>query len=432
MIAIFLDLVAIATAYIVASIVYLADIDAELLVRSLAAIIPIFFLFALATQSYPANILLDGYRSAWRAASALVWASLLMLLIFFFLKISDEFSRVVLALGTVFSAILISATRMNVARSAAQALSSKPFAHLYLFDDVPVSSLETEESLKTGDIGLEPMPDSPAMQDLLGRLARGLDGIVVHCSPEKREQWAFMLKSLDVRTEIVVPELSALNPLMIESRQGEASLVLGSGQLSWSQRAVKRCFDLIVTISLLPALGTLAIMIAVLIKLDSKGPVLFKQDRIGLSNRKFKILKFRTMRIDMLDAEAKTLTKRDDPRVTRLGSFLRKTSLDELPQFLNVLMGDMSIVGPRPHAEAARAGGSLYWEVDQSYWHRHVVKPGITGLAQIRGYRGNTLDEKHLQDRLNADLEYVSNWSVTNDLVIILRTLGVVVHRNAF
>lgn len=432
MAAVLLDVIAIATAYIVASLAYLSMFDAELIIRTLAALIPVYFLFGLAVQSYPANIISDGYKSAWRAGTALVWASLLMFLIFFFLKISEDFSRAVLGLGTFLSVCLIGICRMNVARLARRTLGPKPFARLCLYDSVPMPEEGTAGSLSIADVGLEPRPDSPAMLDLLGRLAFGLDGVVVHCKPEKRENWAFMLKSLDVRTEIVVPELAILNPLAIEERQGKTSLVLGSGQLSSSQRTLKRAFDLAVTISLMPVLGPLLALIALLVKLDSPGPALFKQDRIGLGNRKFKILKFRTMRVEMQDAEAKMLTQRDDPRVTRLGGVLRKASLDELPQFLNVLMGHMSVVGPRPHAEAAMAGGALYWEVDRAYWHRHVVKPGITGLAQIRGHRGNTVVEKQLQDRLNADLEYVSNWSLANDFLIIMRTLGVLVHKNAF
>lgn len=431
-VAVVLDMIAIATAYTVASLVYLSFFDAELILRTLASVVPIYFLFGLAAQSYPANIIVDGYRSAWRAGAAFFWASLLMFLIFFFLKISEDFSRVVLGLGTIFSVCLIGVCRMNVARLARRTLGPEPFAHLHIYDDVPMPRNEAASAISISDLGLAPMPDSPAMLDLLGRLALGLDGVVVHCSPEKREHWAFMLKSLDVRTELVVPELNSLNPLAIEGRHGMTSLVLGSGQLSWSQRTLKRIFDLIITIALMPVVAPLLGLVAVLVKVDSPGPALFKQERIGLGNRKFKILKFRTMRIDMQDEKGNQLTSRDDPRVTRLGEILRKTSLDELPQFLNVLLGDMSIVGPRPHTESAKAGGSLYWQIDRAYWHRHVVKPGITGLAQIRGHRGNTFEEWQLLDRLSADLEYVSTWSLANDLMIILRTLGVLMHKNAF
>jgi lipopolysaccharide/colanic/teichoic acid biosynthesis glycosyltransferase len=118
--------------------------------------------------------------------------------------------------------------------------------------------------------------------------------------------------------------------------------------------------------------------------------------------------------------------------VTRIGAFLRKTSIDELPQLFNVLKGDMSIVGPRPHAAAAKAGDSLYWEVDARYWERHCIKPGMTGLAQVRGHRGSTDHHQDLIDRLQSDLEYVSDWSIWRDLRIIVATLGVLVHHKAY
>lgn len=431
-IAILLDIAAIMTAYVVVSLAYLSQIDIELISRTLASIVPVYFLFGLAVQSYPANILADGFRSAWRAGAALAWASLLMFLIFFFLKISEEFSRAVLGLGTVLAVVLVGSARLAIAEMTHWALGSDPYANLHLYDEIPKPAPSAPGVLSVEEIGLKPIPDDPAMLDLLGGLVLGLDGVVVHCLPEKRGQWAFMLKSLDVRTEIVMPELSALRPLAIRERTGETSLVLGSGQLAWSQRALKRGFDVLVALAALASLAPLMVLIAIAIKCESKGPALFRQDRIGLGNRKFKILKFRTMRAEMQDEAGEVLTQRADARVTRLGSILRRTSLDELPQFINVLLGEMSIVGPRPHTESAKAGGSLYWQIDRAYWHRHVVKPGITGLAQVRGYRGNTFEERQLQNRLNADLEYVATWSLPSDFMIILRTLGVLVHRNAF
>ena len=138
------------------------------------------------------------------------------------------------------------------------------------------------------------------------------------------------------------------------------------------------------------------------------------------------------MDVGQQDDKASKLTERNDPRVTRFGAFIRKTSIDELPQIINVLIGDMSLVGPRPHAPLAKAGSLLYWEVDEAYWERHVVKPGITGLAQIRGFRGNTFVEDNLRDRLQADLEYVAEWSLILDAKILVTTLMMPFSRNAF
>jgi lipopolysaccharide/colanic/teichoic acid biosynthesis glycosyltransferase len=176
----------------------------------------------------------------------------------------------------------------------------------------------------------------------------------------------------------------------------------------------------------------LMLAIAIAIKLDSEGPALFRQKRLGHANRSFKLLKFRTMRVMSCDTEGGISTARDDGRITRLGRFLRRSSLDELPQLLNVLSGSMSLVGPRPHALGSRAGDVLFWHVDQRYWHRHAMKPGMTGLAQIRGFRGATETRKQLLERLNSDLEYVENWSMLRDFSIMLQTLRVLVHENAF
>lgn len=146
----------------------------------------------------------------------------------------------------------------------------------------------------------------------------------------------------------------------------------------------------------------------------------------------FRMFKFRSMRVDLSDNTGTRSTSRNDDRVTRVGKFIRSTSIDELPQLLNVLKGDMSIVGPRPHALGSRAADKLFWEVDQRYWHRHAAKPGLTGLAQVRGYRGATLYEDDLRNRLQADLEYLEHWSIWRDIKIILLTFRVLLHRNAF
>lgn len=431
-IAVLLDGLAIATAYVVVSLFRLETVDVDQLGRILVSLLPIVLLFNLNNQAFSIEVLRDRTRSAWRGASGLIWATLLLLLIFFFLKISEEFSRIVLATGTILAALLITLARGAIADFCNRALGPSPLASICIYDGMAPLEADREGVVIASEVDLRPDPGDPEALERLGRLADGIDGIVVHCPPERRAQWAFMLKSLDVATEIVVPELTGMQPLAIRNRSGHASLVLGSGQLLWSQRVLKRAFDLAVTLAALPVLLPVLLLIAAAIKLDSRGPVLFRQDRIGLGNRKFRILKFRTMHVDQLDEKAEKSTSRDDPRVTRVGAVLRRTSLDELPQFINVLLGDMSIVGPRPHAERTAVGSALLWEIDAAYWHRHVVKPGITGLAQVRGHRGSLFDEQQLRQRLNADLEYVANWSLVRDVKIIIQTLGVVIHRNAF
>ncbi len=184
----------------------------------------------------------------------------------------------------------------------------------------------------------------------------------------------------------------------------------------------KWLFDKIVASIAVIALAPLMAVIALLIKLDSKGPVLFKQKRQGFNNELIEVYKFRSMYVEHADLEASKLVTKDDPRVTRVGRFLRKTSLDELPQFFNVLKGDLSLVGPRPHALKAKAEDKLYSDVVDGYFARHRVKPGVTGWAQINGWRGETDTEEKIQRRVEHDLYYIENWSVTFDLYILLMT----------
>jgi Undecaprenyl-phosphate glucose phosphotransferase len=188
----------------------------------------------------------------------------------------------------------------------------------------------------------------------------------------------------------------------------------------------KTLMDYVVAGTAIVILAPVLLLIALLIKLDSPGPVLFRQNRYGFNNQLIPVFKFRTMYVDQADANADQLVTRDDPRVTRVGAVLRRYSLDELPQILNVLRGEMSVVGPRPHAMHAKAGNVLYEDVVDQYAVRHKVKPGITGWAQVNGWRGETRDEASLLGRLEHDVYYIDNWSLLFDISIILRTIVVV------
>jgi Undecaprenyl-phosphate glucose phosphotransferase len=169
----------------------------------------------------------------------------------------------------------------------------------------------------------------------------------------------------------------------------------------------------------LPVMG----LIALAIKLDSRGPVLFKQKRYGFNNDLIGVYKFRSMYADAADAAANQLVTKDDPRVTRVGRIIRKASLDELPQLFNVVFkGNLSLVGPRPHAVNAKAEARLYDEAVDGYFARHRVKPGITGWAQVNGWRGETDTHEKIQNRVEHDLYYIENWSVLFDLYILART----------
>jgi len=186
---------------------------------------------------------------------------------------------------------------------------------------------------------------------------------------------------------------------------------------------MKWLFDKIVGTLALICAAPIMLMVAIAIKLDSRGPVFFKQKRYGFNNELIEIYKFRSMYTDQADATASKLVTADDPRVTRVGRFIRKTSLDELPQLLNVVLaGNLSLVGPRPHALQAKAENRLYQDAVDGYFARHRVKPGITGWAQIHGWRGETDSQEKIQQRVAHDLFYIENWSILLDLSILART----------
>jgi putative colanic acid biosynthesis UDP-glucose lipid carrier transferase len=189
-----------------------------------------------------------------------------------------------------------------------------------------------------------------------------------------------------------------------------------------SNGVIKRASDIILSLLILMLIAPLLLLIAIAIKLDSPGPVIFKQRRYGLDGEEILVYKFRSMRV-CEDGDTIRQAQKGDARITRIGAMLRRNSLDELPQFVNVLQGRMSIVGPRPHAVAHN---EIYRNLIKGYMIRHKVKPGITGWAQVNGYRGETRTLDKMQARIDHDLDYLRNWSLRLDLRIILKTILVV------
>jgi len=190
-----------------------------------------------------------------------------------------------------------------------------------------------------------------------------------------------------------------------------------------SRDAIKRLFDMVAATLALLFFAPLLVGIALAIKINSPGPVFFRQPRYGKGNRLFRIYKFRTMYTHLHDTSGVTQTTSNDARVTSVGRVLRQTSLDELPQLINVMKGDMSLVGPRPHVPGMLAGGVPYEDLVPYYFQRHMVRPGITGLAQVNGCRGSTTHSPAAIARIDHDLDYIENWSLKLDVRIIARTV---------
>ena len=216
----------------------------------------------------------------------------------------------------------------------------------------------------------------------------------------------------------------------VESIGQQPCIELWGEERSLLDRYIKRIFDLILgTTSVVLLLPVFAI-VAVAVRISSPGPILFKQDRYGLDGKPFKCYKFRSMTVQKAEDEnnIKQATL-NDPRVTKIGSLLRKWSLDEIPQLFNVLQGDMSLVGPRPHAVQHN---EMYRKMIPGYMQRHAFKPGITGLAQVSGWRGETRTLLEMEERINADLRYQRDWNLKLDIKILLKTILNIRSGNAY
>lgn len=426
------DLCMIAAAFLTASVLHLGDMFDEQTVRTLGFILPIFLVVAMHNRSYSQEVLANPRIGARRAGAAMIYVCALVLIGFFALKISADFSRFVFVAGTGMSVSALILARL-VAGSHIARVNRGRFANkLLLVDDVEIRPDEGEVVLFVDSISLEPEPEGPAALQRIGALLEHCEAVCVACSPARRRQWAQFLKGAGIDVEFVMPELTELNAVSVRSTASGETVITSRGPLALRDRIYKRSVDLLVATCAILMFAVPMLAIAVAIKIDSPGPILFRQQRVGKNNRLFQLLKFRSMRLDCSDVEGQLSTSRRDPRVTRVGRFIRQTSLDELPQLFNVLRGDMSIVGPRPHALASTAEDLLFWQIDGRYFHRHAAKPGLTGLAQIRGYRGATMNRLDLTNRLSADLEYLSGWSLSRDLKIMLNTFRVLVHGNAF
>jgi Undecaprenyl-phosphate glucose phosphotransferase len=266
------------------------------------------------------------------------------------------------------------------------------------------------------------------MQDLL-RLAKSerIDDIFVALP------WNAEMRLFEIFDALqAIPANIHLSPEIVSGRMERARFVpyFGITALRVTQKPIegwgyvlKWIEDKVIALTAILLLSPILLLIAIAIRLESKGPILFRQSRYGFNNKLIEVFKFRSMYHESRDDHAEVQTTRYDPRVTKVGRFIRRTSLDELPQLFNVLRGEMSIVGPRPHAVRTKAAGRLFEDVVQEYAVRHKIKPGITGWAQVSGWRGETDTEEKIKKRVECDIYYIENWSIQLDLEIMLRTV---------
>ncbi|WP_428031584.1 exopolysaccharide biosynthesis polyprenyl glycosylphosphotransferase [Ancylobacter sp.] len=396
---------------------------------------PTYLLAAIALRAYATQTLTSLSRSISSAGTALLLTAGLFLTAVFALKVGSLLSRLEIGYSFLLTFALLGLIRIGAALLIRQLFFPVVAPRLVVLTDAKERKTPRHDGLTTyvdvREAGLVPHFQDPRFFEATSRAIGYADRVILAFSDaHERLKWTEAMRLSGFEAEIVL-DLPGFNPLAV-SRWGErTTLLISRGPLNLGERLVKRLFDIVVTIPLLlvaaPAIG----LAALLVKLDSPGPAFFVQERVGRNNRPYRCFKMRTMRSETSDASGRVSTSRNDRRVTRVGKILRRTSIDELPQFLNVLIGNMSLVGPRPHALGSRAEGSLFWELVPDYWSRHAVKPGVTGLAQIRGQRGATESRRDIEARVASDLEYINNWSLWQDVKILLLTARVILHRNA-
>lgn len=402
--------------------------------QSAYLLLPLYLTIALYDGTYSRSGLTDWRKSGGKAFLTLLVSAALLNFIAFFAKMNAEFSRVVFTVGLAATAFCFVGYRALFARWLVANWGPGACNRLVILAGGPSFTMPHAFHVDAARHGLKPDGNDPLALDRLAKYLRNMDYVLVSSSREDRLAWSDVLKGSGVQGELIDENSHNVGALGVIHHDvvNQSALLVSTGQLGMRARALKRLFDVALAASALALLSPLMLLVAALIKLQDGGPVFFRQRRMGRGNHFFDIYKFRSMREAEGDSEGDISASRNDRRITPLGRIIRRTSIDELPQLINVLKGDMSLVGPRPHALGSKAGDKLFWQVDRKYWQRHGLRPGITGLAQVRGFRGATDNESDLADRLQADLEYMRGWNLWRDIAILLRTLNVLVHDRAF
>ena len=371
-------------------------------------------------------------RGTGASLTSLMAALLLAVFVSFCLNRAAYVPRLFAGGSLVLSAVLLIVLRAILGSVGERMLRGSAVSRLVVLDGLAIDLPHNVATIDAQRIDPGTGAPHPYFLDRLAQALKGVDEAFVACLPERRAFWSVTMKGSAVRTELLVPELDQFGAIGNKHFAGIATVLVSTGALPTRERVMKRILDLAIVVPAIVFLAPLLLAVFIAVKLDSPGPAFFVQPRVGYGNRLFPMFKFRSMRTELSDTAGAQSTSRDDKRVTRVGKLIRATSIDELPQLFNILRGDMSVVGPRPHALGSLAGDQLFWEVDPRYHHRHACKPGLTGLAQVRGFRGATHRTEDLTNRLDADLEYINDWSVVRDLQILIATFKVLVHRNAF
>ena len=426
------DVLAVFAGFVLAGYVFAGGVGlSDALMRS-QLLLPVFITIALYNGSYSVASLLDAWTGIFRAQGALLLSVAAVVFIAFFAKATSDFSRLGFGSGTLCTAVLLVAVRLQMRRLVASRCGASPYNQLIIDDGGPRMDVPGAIRISASGMGLRPNLHDPHSLDRFGMVLRNIDRVIVTCPAARRAEWAMMLKGANVDGEVLDDEVARLGAQGARVAHGHGLLLVSAGPLGLRDRIIKRLLDAACAGAAIFFLSPLLIVVALAIKLQDGGPIFFVQRRMGRGNRFFDMYKFRSMSVALCDKEGNVSASKDDQRITRVGKFIRSTSIDELPQLFNVLLGDMSLVGPRPHAIGSQAGSKLFWEVDLRYWQRHCLKPGLSGLAQVRGFRGATEKEADLVDRLQSDLEYLEGWTIMRDIKIIFLTLRVLVHDKAF
>ena len=368
------DLLFILVGFFVAGVVYHMAWPTRIMMTEAQLLLPVFATIALYQSTYSINALSDARFAIHRALLALLVSSALMIFVTFYTKSTTSFSRATFTLGLLFASAGMVALRLVLIRLIHRTWGPSVTNVLLIEDGGPKVNLLNSLRIDAAQHDLRVDTTDPHHLDRLGRYLQNMDRVVVSCPVDRRQAWAFVLRAAGVRGEVVSGILQDLAPIGLEVDGECISLIVSTGPLGLRARAMKRVFDLVVAGCALVALAPVMVLAAIAIKLNDRGPVLVIQRGLGRGNGFFDMLKFRYMRVEQADADGDRSASRDDDRVTAVGSFLRRTSLDELPQLINVIRGDMSIVGPRPHALGSQAGEKLFWEVDGRYWNRHALR----------------------------------------------------------